>query len=167
MNNSSRNLIIGIIVVAVIGILGFSLFNTNNNSLQSPMPSIEVQPISTALPEVKEIIFDLQPQNNSSESGKAVLREEYGQVTVTLALDNAPTNEQPAHIHVGACPEPGAIRYPLSNVVNGISKTTIMTTIENLRAQAPLAINVHESPEKMENYVACGDLPLLPTTSGS
>lgn len=167
MDNVGRNLIIGIVAVAVLGFLGFTLFG-NNDGVTTPLPSVELQPAATELPGGNEIIVNLQEQNNSTQSGQAVLREENGQVVVTLSLQNASsTVEEPAHIHVGSCPEPGAIRYPLSNVVNGRSETTISTTLNQLLSEGPLAINVHESPEALQVYVACGNLPTAPTTSGS
>lgn len=158
MENTGRNLVIGAVALAVLVFLGFTLFATDE-SITTPLPSVQLQPGATELPNVNEIIVNLREQNNSTQSGRAILREENGQVIVVLSMENAPATEQPAHIHVGSCPEPGAIRYPLSNVVDGRSETTIGTTLEQLKAAGPLAINVHESPETLEVYVACGDLP--------
>lgn len=154
-----RNLLIGVIALAVLGFLGLSFFG-DDGGVQNPLASPEIQPAQTALPEASgEMTVTLQELNNSGQSGRAKLREEDGQVVITLDLSKPSQVEQPAHIHVGSCPEPGAIRYPLSNVVNGKSETTISTTLEQLKAQGELAINVHESPEKLETYTACGDLP--------
>ena len=105
-----------------------------------------------------KMTITLAAQNNSGESGNAVLEENNGQTMVTLALDNAPAGPQPAHIHIGACPEPGAVVYPLTNVVNGASKTSLNLSLADLRAQLPLAVNVHKSPAEAKVYFACGDL---------
>lgn len=161
MDNTSRNVILGIVAIVVLGLIGFALFGAGNNGnpLSSPGP-IQVQPQETALPETDELRVDLKELNNSTQSGEATIREENGRVVVTLNLDNSPDTAQPAHIHTGACPEPGVVLYPLTNVVSGKSETTLDITMDNLREQKPLAINVHKSPNEIENYVACGDVPL-------
>ncbi|MCR4324312.1 MAG: hypothetical protein NUV69_01345 [Candidatus Curtissbacteria bacterium] len=68
------------------------------------------------------------------------------------------TTPQPAHIHSGSCPTPGAIVYSLANVVDGESNTVLNTTMEKLKSQKPLAINVHKSQQEVNTYVACGNL---------
>ena len=106
-----------------------------------------------------EITINLTERNNSGESGTATLVEEGGQVIVTLNITGAPENvSQPAHIHVGSCPDVGAVKYPLTNVLNGESETTVNVTLSQLESELPLAINVHQSGENASVYVACGDI---------
>ncbi len=104
----------------------------------------------------------LKEQSKSGEAGVAILTPEDGKTRVILTLVAAPgasvSASQPAHIHVGSCPNPGAVKYPLKNVVNGVSDTLVDTTIDNLKANLPLAINVHKSASDIGAYVACGDL---------
>lgn len=102
----------------------------------------------------------LAQQNDSGEEGTVDLVEENGQVKVTINLSGVPETDQPAHIHAGACPEPGAVVYPLTNVVNGTSETMVDTTMAQLQAQMPLAVNVHKSADEVSTYVACGDILL-------
>ncbi len=102
--------------------------------------------------------------NSSGDNrlGKVTFREVGGKVTVSIAMENkaATASAEPAHIHVGACPEPGAVKYPLTSVVKGVSETTLPNgvTIESLKAMGPLAVNVHKSATELTKYVACGNL---------
>ena len=80
-------------------------------------------------------------------------------VSAQLHVTNPPYDTpQPAHIHAGACPKPGAIVYPLNDVVNGFSETMIDVDIQTIRSQFPLAVNVHKSASQSAIYVACGNL---------
>ncbi len=78
----------------------------------------------------------------------------------------------PAHIHSGTCEELGDIVAPLNDVtleegggVEGaesaipanVSETEIELGLADILA-APHAINVHESEQNIQNYVACGNI---------
>ena len=154
----SKNLWI-IVAVAVVIVVGGLIFLGTN---QAPSPTPTPTPIQvTPTPVVLEETIILSEQNKSGVSGSAVLREENGQVTVTLSLTGAPkTTPQPAHIHVGACPDVGDVKYPLTNVVDGQSQTTLNVTLDQLEDEQPLAINVHKSAAQVTVYTACGDLTL-------
>ncbi len=109
----------------------------------------------------RKLTVPLSAQNNSGVSGMATLKEEGNNIKVVIETigGTAAATPQPAHIHVGACPTPGAIKYPLTSVVNGRSETTIENkTLDQLRAELPLAINVHKSESEMNVYIACGDV---------
>ena len=68
------------------------------------------------------------------------------------------TTPQPAHIHTGTCAKLGGVVYPLSNVVDGASTSTVKgVTIDKLLT-ATHAINVHESAANLDKYVACGNI---------
>lgn len=110
--------------------------------------------------EDKEISLNFSVQNNSSIYGTAKLEDEDGNVEVKLELINFSSGIiEPAHIHLGACPNPGAVKYPLNSVLNGESKTVLNgMTIAQLKTQLPLAINVHKSQEEMSVSIACVDL---------
>jgi len=90
--------------------------------------------------------------------------------------DEAP---HPAHVHTGACPTPGDVVFPLSDVseagsMNGTpmassmvgadtaipvesSETTISSSLQDL-VSSPHAIVVHESAANIQNYISCGDI---------
>lgn len=101
----------------------------------------------------------LKAQNGSEILGTAVFLEVGGKTKATLSLNSSNSSVPlPAHIHMGACPTPGAVKFPLASVVNGVSETTLDTTIDALNAMLPLAVNVHKSAVEIGAYVACGNL---------
>jgi Cu/Zn superoxide dismutase len=106
---------------------------------------------------------ELAEQNGSGQSGRVTLTRDGEQVRVVIELDGASDVAQPAHIHDGSCDTLGDVAYPLSDVVDGRSETTLNTTIEELQqgvtADAGLAVNVHASADDADTYVACGELP--------
>lgn len=150
----NKNLLLIIGAIILLG-AGYFLF-------VSPQQQV-TQPLEEAVEEISipESVVVLSEQNESGELGVATLTEEDGMVKVTLNMTGAPEGvAQPAHIHLGACPDVGEVAYPLTNVMDGVSETTLNVTMEQLRSELPLAINVHESVENSGLYVSCGDLEL-------
>lgn len=109
----------------------------------------------------------------------------FGGAAAVLAQDEAPEGTpdiaHPAHIHSGTCGEnldPNPLQ-PLNDIIpyanddnddnknspQGVltaplvlqSETDVDMEFDDLLAE-PHAINVHESTEKIENYIACGDI---------
>lgn len=106
-----------------------------------------------------EVTVELAEQNGSGQSGTATLSSAgEGVTTVAISLSDPPAEPQPAHIHPGSCadldPTP---KYPLDDVVEGSSETTVNAPLDELRGGG-LAINVHRSAAEVETYVACGDI---------
>lgn len=115
------------------------------DSQESKKYTVELNVIETAL----------------NQGGTATLEETENGVLVSLLLYGYTTElEQPAHVHIGGCPGIGDVAYPLEPVVNGESSTTLGVTMEELKAQLPLAINVHKSANEVSVYTSCGDLVL-------
>jgi len=103
--------------------------------------------------------FKLHAQNGSGETGTATLLQSGDNVIVRVRLSGGPADAQPAHIHPGTCDKlnPKPI-YPLHNLVNGYSETTVQNVkLADLTA-GTFAINVHKSTSDLGTYVACGDL---------
>ena len=101
-------------------------------------------------------------QNNSGQTGTTTLTQgSDGRTTVAITLAVAGPGgaevAQPAHIHSGSCPNPGAVVYPLTNVVNGKSTTVITASLASLLA-APMAVNVHKSAAESSVYTSCGNI---------
>lgn len=146
-------------IVIIIG--GFLLLSARQTPPTTPLPTPIQATATPATPAAVEKNILLSEQNNSGVSGSAVLIEENGQVTVTLNITGAPSSTpQPAHIHTGACPDVGDVKYPLTNVVDEQSQTVLNVTLIQLKAEQPLAINVHKSAAQITAYTACGDLTL-------
>lgn len=116
-----------------------------------------VLPASAAHPDVT---IKMHAQNGSGEWGTATLTDLGAQTRVVIALQHEnTTGNQPAHIHMGPCSHLNpAPKYFLKNVILGHSNTTINVPIAKLLG-AHMAVNVHESKEKIGRYVSCGDIP--------
>lgn len=101
----------------------------------------------------------LQTLNDSGVTGSTVLTDlGDGQTKVVVTVDPAGHLDMPAHIHPGTCadlvPQP---RFPLQNVVDGSSETTIDVPLDELFAGG-LAVNLHASPDDYGTYTACIEL---------
>lgn len=147
---------IGLIAVIVIG--GFLLFGGGQQTTQQP--GVGGGPGILPEQERMEVQIDAVNKDQFDQSGRGVLEEKDGKVTVTLDVNRVEgLNNQPAHIHAGSCPGVGEIIYPLNNVVDGKSVTEIETTLDQLRSnQNPMVINIHKSVEEASVYTACGEL---------
>lgn len=108
----------------------------------------------------KPVTLNLNAQNNSGQNGTVTLTPmgESTKVDIRVA-SGAPDVDQPAHIHGGTCanidPKP---KYPLNNVKNGVSTSTVPASLDSLMA-TPNALNIHKSTPEIKVYVACGDIP--------
>ena len=142
----SSKLLIGLVIVVVIVLVlvlgGGSKTSEENGTM---MEKMEV---------------NLLALSDSGETGTATLTEVNGKVVVTINLGGAPATAQPAHIHLGACPNPGAVEYQLTPVTNGNSESTVQASLADLKSKLPLAVNVHKSADDIGTYVACGDITL-------
>jgi hypothetical protein len=104
-----------------------------------------------------KVFVMLAEQNGSGESGTATLTPLGDRTKVELELQNA-AGRQPAHIHRGSCAELDSNPvYALTDVTAGTSTSTINVRLADLRAGS-FAINVHESADEIESYVACGEI---------
>lgn len=145
---NTNTLIIFIIIIVIIA--GFFLFRTTPTTTTTS---------TTETTSPTSLVVNISAQNNSGESGTAIITDENGKAKVTLNLTGQPANaSQPAHIHIGACPAPGDVKYPLAPVVNGQSLTMLDISTSQLLAQMPLAINVHKSDKEITAYISCGNI---------
>jgi hypothetical protein len=155
MIQMNKNLLIVLGALAVVVVVLF-LFTQNAQT-----PSQTVSPSANQAMKENVVTLTLGEQNESGESGTATLVEQEGKLVVTLNLTGAPAGVvQPAHIHTGTCANIGGVVYPLESPVNGVSETTLDTTLAELASQLPLAVNVHKSTTLASVYVSCGDLDL-------
>lgn len=156
----NKNLIFGAVGVLVIVVIGYLLFNRQTQPIPQPT-TITTQETASPSAAISAVTVTLSEQNTSGESGIATLVEVDGKVVVILTLTGAPEGVvQPAHIHVGSCPDVGAVKYPLTFPVNGRSETTLEVSLGQLRSEMPLSINVHKSAQEASVYVSCANLTL-------
>lgn len=180
MNKNTTILIVVILALVVLGAVFMmnknstanaptevTVNNTNPTDAMQPTdamaPSSAVtdamQPTGSAKMDGNKLVVDLAGQNDSGQSGTATLTDVDGKTTVLLSLTGGGfTSPQPAHIHMGGCPTPGAVTYPLTNVVNGESTTVLDVSLSDLETKGPFAINVHKSAADVKIYTACGDI---------
>lgn len=153
-----------ITVIAVAALLGAYYFIKQGSAPEaqmSPTPTPMASPTPSPSRQSMVMTIQLAAQNKSGEQGTAMLEEVNGKVKVTINLSGEPKGvSQPAHIHVGACPNPGTVKYPLSNVVNGKSETMLTISVDEIMQglPLPLAVNVHKSGSDLKTYVACGNI---------
>lgn len=102
------------------------------------------------------VVVTLNALNGSGENGTATLHAQGSKTVVVIKLLNGSGIEQPAHFHVGTCdkyqPRP---LYPLEDVVNGQSTTTLNVPIDKLTG-GDLIVNVHKSYADIATQAACG-----------
>lgn len=147
--------ILGTIIYGAI----YYLFLNKNNGYNGSKSSTQYSSPSPSAMGNKETTVVLKPVNDSNEAGTAVLSEENGQTKVTVNITGYTKDvAQPAHIHLSSCPGVGAVKYPLTSIVNGSSTTMLSVTLESLKKELPLAINVHKSATEVSTYTACGPL---------
>jgi hypothetical protein len=155
-------LIFGLLILTV---LGFALVYRSYPTViplgpapKRPVPTVVNAP-APAIP--SKIFVSMSEQNDSGIGGEATITEVEGKAVVNLILVVYPTGlSQPAHIHLGSCSDLGAVKYPLSAPVDGLSETNLGISVEELFSGLPLAINVHKSAAEAGTYVSCGDIPV-------
>lgn len=151
MNKNVIYMIVGALALVVIGL---AVINMKSKPEETLIPEAISSPVA-----MKQVTVNLTQQNESGESGVATLNEVDGKVVVSLNLTGFEAGiGQPAHIHEGACPQVGAVKYPLTPPVNGVSETTLNVTLDQLKSEMPLGINVHKSQTQASVYVSCGNL---------
>jgi hypothetical protein len=102
---------------------------------------------------------ELATLSDSGVTGSAVLTDlGDGTTRVEVDVDPAGHPSMPAHIHPGTCvnlvPQP---RYPLTDVVDGVSETVVPAALDDLFA-GELALNLHASTDDYGTYTACAEL---------
>ena len=123
--------------------------------------------------------------------GRAAAQDTYGTPTTGSPAAGEET-PHPAHIHSGSCTALGDVVYPLNDVaamgamgtpeatmasgagVSGTpmadkdvvaqSTTTVKVALADISAGG-FAINVHESMDQIQNYIACGDITGTPANN--
>ena len=162
------SILVGVLVIAAIG-GGLYVSNsqaekmtpTTNNITVSQESMNKAGSTSAEKEEDMDIpmMMKLASIGSTGMKGNVTLTAKGNKTEVKVILDgDAKGESHPAHIHVGACPTPGAVKYPLTSIVDGKSVTLVDVSIDDLWKSLPLAINVHKSAADLKTYIACGDL---------
>ncbi len=105
------------------------------------------------------LTLTLGPGRDGNQPGTVTLTGMGNQTQVVLNIQpGAAGLAQPAHIHDGGCPGVGAVKYPLTNVVDGPSTTVVNVPLSDLLT-GNFSINVHKSTSEAGVYLACVNLP--------
>ncbi len=109
--------------------------------------------------------IQLNSLNNSGITGTVQLVDKGAQTEVIITETGEPSGaSEPAHIHSGQCgPTLGKVVYPLHNVENGKSDTTVNASLASI-SNGQFAVNVHQSAANISTYVACGNIPAMQMT---
>ena len=139
-------------------------------TLQEPgLPSVPPDPQNTGFLGFllsESILVDFGPGRDDDQTPGAAFLYPLGDRTqVTVGIQAGPAGvRQPIHIHEGSCADLGDIRVPLQDVAGGQSATMVEIPFDELQT-GNFAINVHQSEEEIDVYVACADIP-PPEASG-
>lgn len=105
------------------------------------------------------VTINLGAGRDGDQSGTATLQAKGNQTVVTLNIKpGAAGAAQPAHIHTGVCPAPGEVKYPLTNVVDGKSSSTLDVKFTDL-LKGGFSVMVHQSAQELAKFMACGNVP--------
>jgi hypothetical protein len=80
------------------------------------------------------------------------------QTRVVLNIVGEPEGAiEPAHIHKGNCTHPGAVVWPLTDVVAGHSNTLVNAPMDKVNVMGD-SVNIHKSAAQLNVYMACGNV---------
>ena len=111
------------------------------------------------------VTIGLGAVDEPGQSGHATLIRRNGKtwvaISATLVGEGA---AQPANIHSGGCANPGAVAYPLADLVDGMSVTQVYAPLDELLANG-LAVTLHAPPvialhsdDGASARMACGEI---------
>ena len=107
----------------------------------------------------KTLLIVLNEDNDSGQSGWALLTAKGNDTEVVLSLSEGVMESELVHIHSGGCgPDLGGVEHSLTNFANGSSTTLLEgVSLESLLTGG-FAINAHNSTDPSV-YTACGNIP--------
>ncbi len=112
---------------------------------------------------IAALVLALVPENGSQQMGTATLVPHNHATQIRVVLRGEPVGAvEPANVHAGTCDAVAQIRYPLHDVRNGHSTSTVSAPLTALR-HAGYVIAVQASPASLRaakeyHYVSCATL---------
>ncbi len=108
----------------------------------------------------ESVMVTMNALGGSGQTGTATLTARGNQTEVVLDLRaGAAGVAQPAHIHDGTCAANGGVHFPLTNVSDGKSTTTVNVALRDLET-GKFYVNVHRSAPEIAVSTSCGDIPV-------
>jgi len=153
-------------VTAAVLLAGYLFYQQNIQSPSSPKNELkqtlqvdksEFENLDTMEEESNESL-KLESVGDSKQSGTVMIEDnDNGMATVSVRVFGSNEAKQPAHIHYGSCAYEGEVKFPLVDLADGSSKTTLEISKEELLWGLPLSVRVHASTTD-ETVVACADI---------
>ena len=108
----------------------------------------------------KNLVIALKEQNDTGESGWAVLTAQGSQTRVQVNVGPGTVVTELAHIHEGQCGDDlGGVAHALNSLSSGSSLSVVDVMLTSLLTGG-FAINLHEK-DNAGNYTACGNIPAM------
>ena len=105
------------------------------------------------------VTVTLKEQNNSGQSGTATLTEKGSDTEVVVEIKGMPAGaDHPMMVHKNTCDKSGGVEYPLTNLKDGKSTTTVKVALKDLQS-GNYSIRSHKSPQELPIFFLCGDIP--------
>lgn len=161
----------GPLAAGIVLFAGVLLVACGTAAAPTSAPTATKPPAPTAMAPTAAVTVtvSLTPVGGSGQSGYATLTSLGDRTEVIISVSPGPTGvAQPAHIHDvtaqgGAnCALPPKVVYPLTNVVDGKSTTTVQVSVAALQSK-PYAVCVHKSAAEVTTYTAEGAIPRNPS----
>ena len=145
------------LIIIVVAIVAVGIFFLSQSSLTPSSNS------DNGVPTGGGKTFLLQPGSSFNAHGSATLSATAEGVWISLAVSDTPSSggTYPAYIHEGTCAGLGPVLYLLTPISSGESDTLISTSLEELRRQLPIAINVNKSNSELNVSVTCTTIDSL------
>ncbi len=98
----------------------------------------------------------LYAQNRPGETGTATFQQVPEGVKIVVTMGGGQNGTQPVRIHTGTCAKRNPVpTYTLTNIVDGISTTTIPGVKLGDLLKGNYVIDIHDSSADETKYVAC------------
>jgi hypothetical protein len=150
---------IALAAVAALSACGSGTTTTTTTATAAPGTSAKIS--NSGMKTAVGRTIKMGAMNGSGQNGTATIVTKGTGILVTVTVSNEPKGaSEPAHIHAGTCAKLNPAPWkPLSNVVKGVSTTTVPgVTTAQLTGKTKYAINVHKSAAQITVYVACGGI---------
>jgi len=114
--------------------------------------------------EIQTLRADLREMDSSGVSGQAILQKsQTGGIDIDVKITGYNKNDpyQPTFIQSGSCEDPDDLEYPLTDTVDGHTRSSLTTPFGEFIQKLPLVVTIREggeSEEEIKEIIACGEL---------